>query len=143
MVVAADRLGARHVGQRLGQHPGDVRRDRWRRVVHPVGDDADLRVGEIGDHVARQPAPRQIARRRQQQQRGDHDAVVAGGPVDQARDHGVMPPVARPLSSRRSASRKKVARDTTRSLGRSPDSTTANPWREKVSPISIGRFSNV
>ncbi len=44
--------------------------------------------------------------------------------------------------SRRSASRKNVARDTTRSLARRPDSTTAKPWREKVSPISIGRFSN-
>jgi len=41
------------------------------------------------------------------------------------------------------ASTKKVARAITRSLGCSPDSTTARPCLEKVSPIAMGRFTNV
>ena len=92
MVVPRIALAPGHAGQRVGQHPGDVRRDLRRRVAHPVGDDADLRVGQIGNHVARQPAPRQIA--------APPPAAASPAmttrlwrarPGDQTRDHGVAP----------------------------------------------------
>src|SRR6185437_5679371 len=107
----------------------------------------DLWIGEVGDHVPRQPAPRQIAAHHRRQRDGDDRPVVAGVPGDQAGDHktlhkalsGAEPPAA----ARRSASTKKVARPTTRSFTLSPERTTTHPCLRNVSPISIRRFSKL
>jgi len=56
-------------------------------MSHPVGDQADLRIGQVGDDVARETTPREIATHGQHGRCGDDDPVMARAPRDQATDH--------------------------------------------------------
>src|SRR6266403_1292563 len=107
-------------------------------MSHPVRDQADLRIGEVGDHVTREAAPGELAAQRQKQGGADDEPRPPRAPGHQSGDHGAFPSsFAARMPRRRSASMKKVALATTRSCACNPDSTTANPCFRNVSPIWI------
>ena len=106
--------------------------DLGRRVSHPVGDEPDLGIGQIRDHVARQPAAR-ADRRPPATPPRDDDPVMARAPRDEAGDHGraqrdlagVGCPGGDPRRRRTSPARRRGR------CGCRPDSTTAKPCFEE------------
>ena len=71
------------------QHLGHVLGDLRRRMSHPVGDEHDLRVGQIRDRVARQRPLGEDAGEPDTEGKRQHGPGMARAPGDEAGDHGV------------------------------------------------------
>ena len=125
-----------------------LRRDLGRRMAHPVGDDADLR--DRPDRGSRRAtgaaAPRSPRHRRPPARPTMTSQWWRAHQATRRRDHrrlqrdlaGVASPSAPVGVEEERRARRPPARSRC-----SPESTTANPCLRNVSPISIGRFSNL